>query len=197
MTDTPDEAPGADPSARSADYDRRADVDALLPFVYQELRILARAQLGPFRSGQTLDTTALVHEAYLKLAGEARTRFKDRKHFLTIASLAMRQILIDHARYHAARKRGGGKARLSLDQIDPSSLAVDTQAAELLALDDALDRLSRLDARLARVVELRFFGGLAVEETAEILEVSVPTVKRDTRAARAFLSKAMSEADAD
>lgn len=188
------EAPETGAPAQAAGLRGRTDVDALVPLVYDELRILARAQLGRFRPGQTLDTTALVHEAYLKLVDRTRAEFKDRKHFFTVASLAMRQIVVDYARRNAAKKRGGGNVHTLLDELDGSAVAVEAQAAELVALDDALNRLAQLDPRLARVVELRFFGGLSVEEAAEVMEVSIPTIKRDTRAARAFLYRAMSEA---
>jgi RNA polymerase sigma factor (TIGR02999 family) len=167
----------------------RETLDAIFPLVYQELHALARRQLGRFRPGATLNTTALVHEAYLKLVDGRRATFHDRKHFFTVAALAMRQIVVDHARRRAAGKRGGGAAHTLLDEVDGSAVPVDGQATALLALDAALTRLGGLDDRLVRVVELRFFGGLSVEEVAEVLEISTATVKRDTRAARAFLAR--------
>src|SRR5690606_20659319 len=122
------EAPETGAPAQAAGLRGRTDVDALVPLVYDELRILARAQLGRFRPGQTLDTTALVHEAYLKLVDRTRAEFKDRKHFFTVASLAMRQIVVDYARRNAAKKRGGGNVHTLLDELDGSAVAVEAQA---------------------------------------------------------------------
>jgi RNA polymerase sigma factor (TIGR02999 family) len=178
-----------------ARFGGREALDALFPVVYEELRSLARAQLRRFRVGETLSTTALVHEAYLKLVGHSRATFNDRKHFFTVAALAMRQIVVDYARRRAAQKRGGGAAHAPLDELDGSAIPIEAQAAAIVALDGALTRLSGVDDRLVRVVELRFFAGLSVTEAAELLEVSTATVKRDTRAARAFLVREMSEAD--
>jgi RNA polymerase sigma factor (TIGR02999 family) len=177
-----------------ARFGGRQAVDGLFPAVYDELRIVARAQLGRLRPGDTLNTTALVHEAYLKLAGRAERSFADRKHFFTVAALAMRQIVVDYARRQMARKRGGGVADASLDALNGAPLQVEAQAASIVAIDDALARLSDVDARLARVVELRFFAGLSVEESAHVLDVSAATIKRDTRAARAFLAREIGEA---
>jgi RNA polymerase sigma factor (TIGR02999 family) len=168
---------------------RREAIDALVPLVYQELRALAHHQLGRFRPGATLNTTALVHESYLKLVDQGRATFHDRKHFFSVAALAMRQIVVDYARRCAALKRGGVAVHAPLGELDGAAIPVEAQANVLVALDDALTRLSEVDARLVRVVELRFFGGLSVEETAEVLEISTATVKRDTRAARAFLGR--------
>jgi RNA polymerase sigma factor (TIGR02999 family) len=170
-------------------HGRREAIDALVPLVYTELRALARHQLDRFRPGATLNTTALVHETYLKLVDQSRATFNDRKHFFTVAALAMRQIVVDYARRHAAVKRGGGVVHAPLGELDGAGLPVEAQANALVALDGALTRLSEVDARLVRVVELRFFGGLSVEEAAEVLEVSTATVKRDTRTARAFLAR--------
>jgi RNA polymerase sigma factor (TIGR02999 family) len=157
-------------------------LNRLFPLVYGELRALAHRQLG--RAGRgTLHTTAVVHEAYLRLAGPGLAA-EDRGHFFNLAARAMRQILIDHARRHLARKRGGGAPHLLLDDND---VAVEARAEELIDLDAALDRLGRLDDRLNRVVELRFFAGLSVDETAEVLGVAARTVKRDWQKARAFL----------
>lgn len=158
--------------------------DRLLPLVYQDLRRRAHAQLGRRRPGDTLSTTALVHEAFLKLAASRTHDFNDRIHFFAVASRAMRQILVDYARAGAAAKRGGGQRAISLD-VD--RVADVDRAEELVALDEALAGLERLDPRLARIVELRFFGGLSVEETGELLELSPRTVKRDWRKARALL----------
>lgn len=158
-------------------------LDRLFPLVYAELRRIAHGQLS--RKGpSTLQTTAVVHEAYLKLATGAGTAPRDRGHFFAVAATAMRQILVDHARAHLRQKRGSGAEHLQLDERD---IPVEDRAAELVELDLALSRLAELDERAARVVELRFFGGLAVEETAEALGVSERTVKRDWREARAFL----------
>lgn len=167
---------------------RRDAIHALLPLVYTELQQMAHRQLVRFRPGQTLDTTGLVHEAYLKLVDQARSTPNDRHHFFAVSALAMRQIIVDYARERRAEKRGGGAAHTILDgDSHASALRIDEQAENILALDLALQKLAAMDERLARVVELRFFGGLSVEETAEVLGVSTPTVKRDTQVARAFL----------
>jgi RNA polymerase sigma factor (TIGR02999 family) len=152
-------------------------LDALYPIVYEDLRGVAHRALSGGRPGDTLDTTALVHEAYIKLHGSAAFLPQDRRHFFAIAARAMRQIVVDHA-------RGGEFQRVDLDA---ATIAGDDSGAALLALEDALQKLGELDERLARVVELRFFGGLTVEETAEVLDVDPRTVKRDWRKARAIL----------
>jgi RNA polymerase sigma factor (TIGR02999 family) len=164
-----------------------AMLDALLPHVYGELKRLARAARAG-RAGETLSTTALVHEAYLKLAPSAGAGWEGRAHFFGVAARAMRQLLVDAARRRARVKRGGGGAAVTLDE---GGHAAPTRGDELLALDEALDRLAALDPRQARVVELRFFGGLTSAEAAEALGISVPTVERDWRAARAWLRLAM------
>ena len=153
-----------------------------MPAVYDELRSLARRRLA--LSGRALDTTELVHEAYLKLFDHTRVSLVDRRHFFAVAATAMRQILVDRARAWSRLKRGNGAVRVDLDAAD---LATEDRVEEIVSLDTALRRLSGVDARLARVVELRFFGGLSVEETAEVLEVDPRTVKRDWRKARALL----------
>jgi RNA polymerase sigma factor (TIGR02999 family) len=164
---------------RSGDRDA---LDRLFPLVYQELRQRAHGQLSRHRPGETLSTTALVHEAYLKLTDSSHQTYQDRVHFFAVASRAMRQILVDYARRSMAAKRGGQAVSLDPDQLgDPG------RAEELVALDEALARLEQLDERLARTVEMRFFGGLSVEETAEALGVSPRTVKRDWRKGRAVL----------
>ena len=165
------------------DGDRGA-LDRLFPIVYKELRERAHRQLAGRRSSDTLSTTALVHEAYLKLSGSAHQSYEDRIHFFAVASRAMRQILVDYARRHAAAKRGSGDRPLSLD---PDVVPGPGRSEELLELDEALAKLERLDERLGRVVELRFFGGLSVEEVGDAMGVSPRTVKRDWRKARAFL----------
>lgn len=155
--------------------------------LYDELHSLAHRQLRRSHQGETLRTTALLHEAYLKLARGAAV--KDRTHFFSLAARVMRQVLVDHARSHAAQKRGAGRPITTLGDV-ASELEAD--ATELMAIDSALAKLQGAHERLARVVELRFFGGLSVEETAEALEESTATVKRDWRAARAFLIAALS-----
>jgi RNA polymerase sigma factor (TIGR02999 family) len=162
-------------------------LDALLPHVYAELKRLARA-VRAGRAGETLNTTALVHEAYLKLVPSAGGDWQGRAHFYGVAARAMRQLLVDAARQRARAKRGGGDRPVTLDD---GAIAAPERADELLALDEALDRLAALDARQARVVEYRFFAGLTAQETAELLGVSVPTVDRDWRAARAYLRREM------
>jgi RNA polymerase sigma factor (TIGR02999 family) len=174
----------------------RESLEALFPSVYEELRALARRQIGRSRPGATLNTTALVHETYLRFAARTEPSFHDRKHFFNAAALAMRQIIVDHARRRATQKRGGGAPHALLRDLEGSAVAVEEQAAALVAFDEALTRLARVDERSARVVELRFFGGLSVDETAKLLEVSPATVKRDARVARAFLAREMTGTDA-
>ncbi|MBB6087438.1 ECF-type sigma factor [Wenzhouxiangella marina] len=153
--------------------------------VYQELLRLARSELAKHRRGATLNTRVLVNEAYLKLfAGSRNAEFQNRKHFFASAALVMRHIVVDHARRKLADRRGGGVAPLDLDE---QNLAVESQAENILALDDALHKLAERDPRLAEVMVMRFFAGLSVEELAEQLGVSAPTIKRDTRIAKAFL----------
>src|SRR5512140_369564 len=162
----------------------RGALDALVPHVYAELRRQADRYLGRQRSGHTLQATALVHEAFLRLVDQTHVSYKDRAHFFAVASRAMRQILVDHARRRNAGKRGGGATRLALeDEI----AAVPPRGVDLVALDDALARLEKLDPDQARLVELRFFGGLTVEETAAVLGCSPATVKRSWSSARAWL----------
>lgn len=162
--------------------------DRMLPLIYEHLRAVARAQLrreGRHRAGtHTLSTTALVHEAYFKLADAVRLDVRDRAHFLAVAARAMRQVLVDHARRYRANKRGGGAAHVDLDATE---VAVDERADVLVALDEALSRLTTFGPRLAQVVECRFFGGLTEEETAAALGVTDRTVRRDWVKARAWL----------
>jgi RNA polymerase sigma factor (TIGR02999 family) len=167
--------------------DRHA-LNRLVPIVYAELRALAHRQLARIRPGDTLQTTALVHEAYLKLLGTARPAWHDRRHFFAVACRAMRQITVDYARTQTAQKRGGDAPVLSLDE---QQLPIADRAHELVLLDGALSELEALSERPARIVELRFFGGLSVEETASALEISERTVKREWRKARAFLFDAL------
>jgi RNA polymerase sigma factor (TIGR02999 family) len=159
-------------------------MDDLMPIVYEQLRAMARRKLGPRRGGETLDTSDLVHEAYLRLFDQSRVTPQDRRHFFALAARAMRRILIDHARRRGAAKRGGGRRRVDLDAAE---VPAHEAGADLIAVDEALTRLAAVDERLAKVVELRFFGGLSVEETAEVVGVDPRTVKRDWRKARALL----------
>ena len=161
------------------------DVAQVMPEVYAELRRLAAAYLRRERPGQTLQPTALVNEAYVRLVGQ-HPRFQNRAHFCAIAANAMRQILVERARARHAQKRGGGAARVTLDE---GLLRSPEPAVDLQALDEALTRLAALDSRQARIVELRFFGGLTLEETAEALAISPATVKRDWSVARAWLAR--------
>lgn len=161
-------------------------VDALMPAVYDELRSIARRQLRHERPDHTLSTTALVHEAYVRLVDQTRVEWQDRAHFCAVASRAMRRILVDHARRRHALKRGGPDRPLSLDE---AQVAVDAQADLLVALDDTLDRLAQFSDRLAQIVEMRFFGGMTEAETAEALGLSARTVRRDWVKAKAWLYK--------
>jgi RNA polymerase sigma factor (TIGR02999 family) len=163
-------------------------LNQLLPLVYDELRRLARHYLRRERGGHTLQSTALVHEAYLRLAGENPPQFQNRAHFFGIAARVMREILMEHARAQKAAKRGGGACRLTLDE----SIALPGQPdLDLLALDRALTELAALDEQQSRIVELRFFGGLTIEDTSEVMGISPATVKRDWVTARAWLYRAM------
>jgi RNA polymerase sigma factor (TIGR02999 family) len=177
----------------SAREGNRRALDEVFARVYGEVRRIARAQLRRAGAHHTLSTTAVVHEAYLRLVGSPTIAWEDRAHFYAVAATAMRQILLNHARHHLTAKRGGGARTLPLDSVDAP---VDARAAELLELDDALTRLAAVDERLARVVDLRFFAGLSVEETARILGVTDRTVKRDWRAARAFLYREIADTGA-
>ena len=166
------------------DGDRRA-MDELLPLIYDELRRLASSYLRRERQGHTLQPTALVHEAYMRMVDQTQVRWQNRAHFFGVAAQMMRRILVDHARSQQAEKRGGEFQKLSLDErIDVSGQDRDLN---LVALDDALNRLAEIDPQKSKIVEMRFFGGLSVEETAEVLGVSVPTVKRHWRLAKAWL----------
>src|SRR5260370_33740825 len=163
-------------------------LEQLLPLVADELHQLAHRYMSHEREGHTLQTTALVNEAYLKLIDQKQVHWRNRAHFFGIAAQIMRRILIDHARKHLGPRRGGGKT-ISLDE---AAVVSDERAAELVALDDALTSLAKLDERKGRVVELRYFGGLRVEETAEGLNVSPDTIPRDWRRAKAFLRRELS-----
>lgn len=171
---------------------RQGDKDAparLMPLVYDELRRLADHYLRQERSDHTLQATALVHEAYLKLTDQTRVSWQNRAHFFGVAAQLMRRILVDHARQHLAAKRGGYQKKLSLDDAVGYMQRRDI---DLIALDDALNALAKLDERQSRIVELRFFGGLTIEETAEALGVSPATVKVDWSMAKAWLRREIS-----
>ncbi len=160
----------------------------VMPVVYDELRKLARRYMARERAGHTLQATALVNEAYLRLMKEKAQLWKNRAHFCATAAHSMREILVERARARAALKRGGSRVRVSLGAVTPMR---DTPSFDLLALHDALDCLGRVDPQLARVVELRFFGGLTVEEAAEIMDVSPATIKRGWSMAKAWLKREM------
>ncbi len=162
----------------------RTALDRLMPLVYEELRRLAHRELRGETPGGTIATTALVHEAYLRLVDQARARPESRAHFLGLAAQMMRRVLIDAARKRKAGKRGAGAREFSLDDVAEPMVEPD---AQLLALDDALARLAEFDARLSRLVELRYFGGLSLEESAEILGTSTTSAWRDWNTARAWL----------
>lgn len=168
----------------------RAAFDELYALAYEDLRVAAHQRLLGQRTGETLNTTALVHEAYVRLVDATRAEWSDRAHFLALASRAMRFVLIDHVRARQAEKRGGDQVAVSLHE---SALAGDGRSSDLLALNDALERLYSYSERLGRVTEYKFFGGLTHEEIAEALAVSVPTVKRDWVRARAWLYQTMNE----
>jgi RNA polymerase sigma factor (TIGR02999 family) len=174
-------------------WDRHADLptdvhERLLELVYAELHGIARGLMARERADHTLQPTALVHEAWLRLVDASQLAFKDRSHFLGIAARSMRQVLVDHARGRGAAKRGGDRRRVTL--VD-DLVAGESRALELLALDDAMNRLAELDARAARVAEGRIFGGMTVAELAEDLEVSTRTVEGDWTMARLWLSRAL------
>ena len=168
--------------------DRKA-LDALLPLVYEELRRLAHFQLQKERQDHTLQTAAVVHEAYLRLIGLSPPQWESRTHFFAIASQLMRQILVDYARRHVAAKRGGGACKLSLEEATVLSKQKDV---DVLSLDDALNALAKIDPRQSRVVELRFFAGLSLAEISEALEIAPATVQRDWTTARAWLHREIS-----
>jgi RNA polymerase sigma factor (TIGR02999 family) len=167
-------------------------MDRLLPLVYDQLRLLAQDMMERERSDHTLQATALVHEAYLKLVDQTRVQWRDRAHFFAVAAQAIRRILVDHARGHGRAKRGGGRAKLTLIE---GRLAADEQTVDIVALDEALATLAADHPQHARIVEMRFFAGLTTEETAAVLGVSTRTVERKWRYARAWLYRALSSGD--
>jgi RNA polymerase sigma factor (TIGR02999 family) len=176
---------------------RHGDPDArekLIPLIYGELRRVARNYLRHERPDHTLQSGALVHEAYLRLVGGESPQWENRAHFFSVAAQAMRHILVDHARNRKAAKRGGGAPRLSLN---PGIALPHEREPDLLALDDALRRLAKLDPEQSRLIELRFFGGLSIVETAAVLNISPATVKREWSTARAWLQREMKSKERD
>jgi RNA polymerase sigma factor (TIGR02999 family) len=178
---------------RWSDGDSEA-LEQLMPLVYAELRLMARRYMVRQPSGHTLQTTALIHEAYLRLVGQDEKRWENRSHFFGVAAQAMRHILVDYARARTTAKRGGEARAVSLEE---AALVSGERAAELVALDDALAELAQLSSRQSQVVELRYFGGLSVTETAELLKVSPDTVTRDWNQAKAWLYLALSHGKRD
>jgi len=162
----------------------QAALEELVPLVYPEVRRLARVYMKREKQGHTLQTSALVNEAYLRLVDQKTVAWKDRAHFFAVTAQVMRHILIDHARRHTFAKRGGGAVHVPLDDV---AVVDGERAAQFIALDDALDQLAIVDQRKSRIVELRFFGGLTVEEIAEVMKLAPITIKREWRAAKAWL----------
>jgi RNA polymerase sigma factor (TIGR02999 family) len=162
---------------------------ALVPLLYEDLRYVAHQSLRKVRPGHTLQTTALVHESYLRLAQQHAPQFQNRQHFVAVCALLMRQILMGYERNRRAAKRGGGGITVTLDD---TGLAAKGRAVDLIALDDALNGLAQLDPQQSQIVELRFFGGLSIEETAEMLKLSPATIKRHWATARVWLHREMS-----
>jgi RNA polymerase sigma-70 factor, ECF subfamily len=163
---------------------------ALVPLVYDQLRRLARSHMRRERRMQTLQTTALVHEAYMRLVDQRNVRWQNRAHFFAIAAQAMRRILVSRARAGLAEKRGGGGEKIQIDDLE---IANPESSVDLVAIDEALQRLAGLDPQQGRIVELRFFGGLTVEETADVLQLSASTVKREWRTAKAWLRRELEQ----
>ena len=168
----------------------RSALDKLFPLVHSELRRIAQRQMSQERPGHTLQATALVNEAYLKLAGQQGFDWQNRAHFFAVCAQVMRHILIDHARAHARDKRGGGAVKVSLND---ALVVADDQASHFIALDEALRRLESLDPQKGKIVELRYFGGLSIEEAAEVMNVSSRTVRREWQRAKAWLYRMMTE----
>jgi RNA polymerase sigma-70 factor (ECF subfamily) len=171
----------------------RTALDRLVPLVHAELRRLASRYMRRERVGHTLQTTALIHEAYIRLVEAREINWQNRAHFFGISARVMRRVLVDLARERGYRKRGGGERRVPLDE---AMLIADPPDSDLSALDDALNALAEIDARKSRAIELRFFGGLSIEEAALVLEVSPETVKRDCRLAKAWLLRWLTEQEA-
>ncbi len=172
----------------------QAAADRLLPLIYDELRAIARGYLRRERADHTLQPTGLVHEAYLRLVDETAANWQNRAHFFGVAAQVMRRVLIDHARRHRTAKRGGTWEKLEFDDlVTPGP----SRSVDLVALDDALLELAKMDPRQSQIVELRFFGGLTIEEAAEVLDVSPRTIKREWRRAKAWLRREITEEKAD
>jgi len=170
----------------------KAALDDLMPVVHSELRRLARRYMARERPGHTLQTTALINEAYLRLVDQHSVQWQDRAHFFAVAAQVMRHILVDHARKYQSDKRGAGAQKLALDEV---AIANEERAAELVALDEALERLAALDQRQSQIVQLRFFGGLTVDETAEVMKLAPITVMREWRLAKAWLRDTIAGGD--
>jgi RNA polymerase sigma-70 factor, ECF subfamily len=166
----------------------KAALDQLVPLVYPELRRLAKRRMNRENPGHTLQTSALINEAYLKLVDQQNVQWQDRAHFFAVAAQIMRHILVDHARRHAYDKRGGAAQHVPLDE---AAIVREERAAQLVALDEALNALTSLDSRKGEIIELRFFGGLSAEEIAEVMKISPSTVQREWRAAKAWLHHTM------
>ncbi len=198
MPSSPTPAPATPPSLEltrlldAVSEGNRSAVDQLLPVVYHELRGLAQRRLAAERADHTLQATALVHEAYMKLIDQREVRWQNRAHFFGVAALAMRRILVNHAKAKGRIKRGGGGAKVELTDGAAVTAGPDL---DIVALDEALKGLALVDERAARVVELRFFGGMSVEETAEVLGIAPATVKRDWTLARAWLLREIQKGD--
>ena len=165
-------------------------LDELIPLVRSELRRMARHYLARENPGHTLQTSALINEAYIRLIDQQKVQWQNRAHFFAVAARVMRHVLVDHARKRAYAKRGGGARRVPLNE---ATARIDLRAAELTALDDALNTLATLDPRKSQIIELRFFGGLSIEETAEVMKISSPTVQREWRSAKAWLRRELSK----
>jgi RNA polymerase sigma factor (TIGR02999 family) len=186
MSTLPDEITGLLLSWGNGD---KAALDQLIPLVSAELRRLARRYMARERSDHTLQTSALINEAYLRMVNQQSVDWQDRAHFFAVAAQVMRHILIDHARKYRYEKRGGGAATVALDEVKASG---QQRAKELIALDEALTELAGFDARKSQIVELRFFGGLSIDEVADAMDISPATVKRELQAAKLWLRRMMS-----
>lgn len=176
---------------------RAGAAERLYPLIYERLRRLACAQMREQRPGHTLQPTALVHEAFLRLVGQDGASYQDRAHFFAVSATAMRRALIDHARTRTREKRGGDRSRIAIEapEVEAAVVGADARGLDLLALDEALERLGALDERKARIVELRFFAGLTTAETAAALGVSEKTVKRDWAVAKGWLHRELAGAE--
>ena len=188
--DAPIHATRGHPTARRLERRRRGALEKLFPLVQPELHRLAHHYMSRERAGHTLQTTAILNEAYLRLVDNTKPVWQGRSHFIAAAAQLMRRIMVDHARERHSLKRGGGALKVTLDE---AALVTQTRSEELLALDEALDRLAAQDPRKSQIVELRYFGGLTVEETAEFLKLSQRTVEREWTMAKAWLYRALSE----